>query len=120
MYLNYLKRGKPQIPLDAKYKFTAGIASHDRLQMLAYMLRFQSKRGMLIHLSGSDEVNVAELPVEGEYADEGQRPVMLEYGIGVPKADSWTEFVGGMHEQEELLKTSVTKLSDVVDSQMNE
>lgn len=120
IYPDYLKRGKPQIPLDAKYKFTAGIASHDRLQMLAYMLRFQSERGMLIHLSGNDKANVAELPVEGEYADEDQRPVMVEYGIGVPKADSWAEFVNGMHEQEKLLQTSVTKLSDVAHDQMTE
>ncbi|WP_203649305.1 5-methylcytosine restriction system specificity protein McrC [Secundilactobacillus yichangensis] len=112
IYPDYLKRGKPQIPLDAKYKFTANIASHDRLQMLAYMLRFQSKRGMLIHLADNNEANVVELPVEGEYADETERPVLVEYGIAVPRVDDWAEFVEGMRVQEKKLKDYAVGFSD--------
>ncbi|KRK97159.1 hypothetical protein FD04_GL002021 [Secundilactobacillus odoratitofui DSM 19909 = JCM 15043] len=103
IYPDYLKKGEIQVPVDAKYKFPEGIASHDRLQMMAYMLRFQSNRGVLIHLSGTDVAVSDTVQIEGQYVDDESRPQVTEYGIGVSQAGQWEQFLMDMHKQEKQL-----------------
>ena len=50
VYPDFISKGaEPRIVLDAKYKPAPNIKSDDYMQMLAYLLRFESQKAILVH-----------------------------------------------------------------------
>lgn len=97
---------------DAKYKPIDNIGNKDYLQMLAYMLRFDSKRGVFLYPESLDN-NIKTLTVNRglTYEDnvkQRDNTYVLKYGLKVPQyADSYSDFVDKIKVNEDKLKNYI-------------
>lgn len=97
---------------DAKYKPIDNIGNKDYLQMLAYMLRFDSKRGVFLYPETLDN-NIKTLTVNRglTYEDnvkQRDNTYVLKYGLKVPQyADSYSDFVDKIKVNEDKLKNYI-------------
>lgn len=97
---------------DAKYKPVDNIGNKDYLQMLAYMLRFDSKRGVFLYPETLDN-NIKTLTVNRglTYEDnvkQRDNTYVLKYGLKVPQyADSYSDFVDKIKVNEDKLKNYI-------------
>ena len=100
---------------DAKYKPIDNIGNKDYLQMLAYMLRFDSKRGVFLYPEALDN-NIKTLTVNRglTYEDnvkQRDNTYVLKYGLKVPQyADSYSDFVDKIKVNEDKLKNYIYSL----------
>lgn len=115
-----------RVIIDAKYKPNkASIHGDDYLQILAYMLRFDSKQGYFIHPVASTQqcdtiseeklslLSQAEIPPTGETASSRTDSITVhKIGLPIPQqSHSYTDFCHIMKTNEQRLVTFISGLS---------
>lgn len=95
---------------DAKYKPEKNIKSSDYSQILSYMFRFDSRLAYFLHPTKEESQKIFYL-MEGvsmEQTPKKRNDIRVEkIGMKIPRATSYSEFVGLMEESE---KSFLTKL----------
>lgn len=113
------KNLKNRLIADTKYKRIENINGRDYLQILAYMLRFESKKGMFIYpLINGNEILIFNLNSGSSFENfVGQQEgvSVQKLGFQIPtEADSYLTFEAKMHDSE-------TKLQNIIsDIELNE
>ena len=103
------KDTKARIIADAKYKPTNNIGNKDYLQLLAYMFRFDSKKGFYLYPeAGEDEERVLQRN-QGTTDESNVQPraesCVEVHGFMIPdKAENYTEFSSKMYLSESEFK----------------
>ena len=113
IYPDFMSRDYEQrVIADAKYKPMDNIGNKDYLQVLAYMLRFDSKKAF--YLYPEDEENESKiLKVNaGSTYEKNVHPrddvSVIKHGLKIPRdADDYDDFCELMHTQEELFKSGI-------------
>lgn len=91
--------------IDAKYKqLNGGLSRDDAFQMLAYLFRFKSKQGFLIHPSKFNEAHrTSNLTL---YNDDSIKLTIMPFTVPETKG-SFEEFRAAMREEENFLKKNL-------------
>lgn len=99
-----------RIIADAKYKPVDNIGNKDFLQIIAYIMRFDSKKGIFIYPE-IDDNSILNLNLNSGLTYENnvmkrEDTVIIKYGIKIPKyADSYIDFVEKIYlEEKELIE----------------
>jgi len=99
--------------MDAKYKHLEGgaVQREDYFQLLAYMFRFNSSRGMLIYpYSQSDKNQNETLELAGEREN---KVIFSVFGLEIPKYDDKTERKDFAEQMEEIESKLLDRISDL-------
>lgn len=94
-----------RIIADAKYKPFYNIGGHDYLQLLAYMLRFDSKAGIYFYPESSSNTDTRLMINEGISHEKNVKSridmSVIKHGLQIPNAaNNYIEFSKGMEKAE--------------------
>ena len=100
---------KARIIADAKYKPTNNIGNKDYLQLLAYMFRFDSKKGFYLYPEAGDVEDIVLYMNQGTTYENNVQPradiCIIKHGLKIPdKAENYTEFSSKMYLSESEFK----------------
>ena len=103
------KDTKARIIADAKYKPTNNIGNKDYLQLLAYMFRFDSKKGFYLYPEAGDVEDIVLYMNQGTTYENNVQPradiCIIKHGFKIPdKAENYTEFSSKMYLSESEFK----------------
>lgn len=107
IYPDFISRNdKERIIADAKYKPIDNIGNRDYLQLLAYMLRFDAKKGFYFY---PDSENTEDLKLQvnrGSTYENNVEPrnnlCVIKHGLKIPdKAENYNDFVSQIRISEE-------------------
>ena len=113
IYPDFISRNKEQrIIADAKYKPIENICSRDYLQVLAYMFRFDAKKGYYIYPETKDQEERTLFLNRGTsfQKDVSKREdvCVVKYGIKIPReAKSFQEFSSKMEKEEDRIRNII-------------
>lgn len=100
-----------RIIADAKYKPVENIGNHDYLQLLAYMFRFDAKRGIYFYPEASTKDEVILYLNKGstyEKVEPRDEIYIKKHGLKIPNdAENYKEFVENIQESEEDFKKQI-------------
>ena len=106
IYPDFIGNNRAQrIIADAKYKPFNNIGGHDYLQLLAYMLRFDSKRGIYFYPESSNNADMYLMLNEGVSHEKNVKTrvdiSVIKHGFHIPNdANNYIEFSKGMEKAE--------------------
>ncbi len=109
IYPDFISYKEEKIIADAKYKPIENIRNEDYLQLLAYMFRFDAKQGYYIYPENNSEQEqncILYLNQGTSYDKEIKRDdiCVTKYGMKIPTADCYDDFVFQMMQYEEEIK----------------
>ncbi len=117
IYPDFIGRNtQARIIADAKYKPSDDISGHDYSQLLAYMFRFDSKKGFYLYpYSGIEKVNRLEMlnlksgtNFEQNTTQRSEKIQVHKLGLEIPtQMDSYDAFVSEMKKNEGKLKMAL-------------
>lgn len=98
-----------RIIADAKYKPIKNINSHDYLQVLAYMYRFDAKKGYYLYPKKSDEPDEVLYMNSGSTYENNVKArdniILIKKGLKIPQeANTYQDFVEQMEKNESAFK----------------
>ncbi len=104
---------KERIIADAKYKPKGNIGNKDYLQVLAYMFRFDAKKGYFFYPETEDFEDSQLWMNKGSTYEKNVEPrediCIVKHGLKIPKhVDGYKDFVVGMHRAETEFKRALT------------
>jgi 5-methylcytosine-specific restriction endonuclease McrBC regulatory subunit McrC len=110
------KNSKNRIIADAKYKPEDNIGNKDYLQVLAYMFRFDAKRGYYLYPEVSDVEDKTLWLNRGVSFERNVIPrddiYLVKQGLKIPtNIYSYDEFASSMHKSEELFISTILGMS---------
>ncbi len=116
IYPDFISRdASGRIIADAKYKPAENIGGADYLQVLAYMFRFDAKRGFYLYPCSKDE-KPEKLSLnqgtsyENNVARRPDEITITKLGLRIPKnGTSYEDFVGKMKEAEDTFQKNIFK-----------
>ncbi|MBR5767686.1 MAG: hypothetical protein IKX86_03300, partial [Clostridia bacterium] len=100
------KNPNNRIIADAKYKPNKNIHGDDYLQLLAYLLRFDAKKGLYLYPYGENEEmkRIEEMWLNKgttfEKEERGDDICVIKYGINIPRVNDFNLFVEQMEKEE--------------------
>ncbi|MBR5273357.1 MAG: hypothetical protein IKU25_08230 [Clostridia bacterium] len=99
------KNVEERVIADAKYKPFSNIGNRDYLQLLAYMMRFESKRGMFLYPESGCEEDALLLVNRGSTHEKNVEPrtdtFIVKHGLKIPvKAKDYNDFSLRMKDAE--------------------
>lgn len=91
------KDGQNRVVADAKYKPVGNIGNHDYFQMLAYMIRFDAKRGIYFYPETGDAEDLHLLLNKGSTYENNVFPrediCLIKHGLRIPQnAENYRAF----------------------------
>ena len=109
VYPDFIRKIDPQIIVDAKYKPIFNIHKSDYSQLLAYMFRFDSKKGYYIYPLNNPEIDVKTTlflnkGTSYDIVTKREDITVIKYGIRIPFTNNYEDFVKQMIKYEEELK----------------
>ncbi len=113
IYPDFISRNaESRIIADAKYKPLSNIGSHDYLQILAYMFRFDSKRGYYLYPEHNGMGDERLRLNQGSTYEKNVLPrediCVIKHGLRIPtSASSYNDFVGEMEAAEKNFKEGI-------------
>ena len=113
IYPDFISRDKEaRIIADAKYKPTDNIGNKDYLQILAYMFRFDAKKGYYLYPEAGGMENLQLWMNKGSTYEGNVRPrddvSITKYGLKVPiGAENYESFVARMKTSESEFKKAL-------------
>ena len=117
IYPDFIGR-KPydRIIADAKYKPEKNIGNKDYLQVLAYMFRFDSKRGYYLYPKTDDSDDRVMHLNSGISYEKNVTPrediLLIKHGLKIPQnVSDYAEFLNDMFENETIFKSQLGLLS---------
>lgn len=101
---------KDRVIADAKYKPFNNIGNKDYLQLLAYMFRFNSKKGFYLYPEAGDMEDMVLYMNQGITYENNVQPCtdicIIKHGLKIPnKADNYMEFSSKMNLSESEFKS---------------
>lgn len=98
---------------DSKYKKPSSIGNKDYLQLLAYMYRFEAKKGLYLYPHNTNDSSILSM-----YLNKGvsfksnvtkREDLVLKLGLDIPtNSNSYDEFILNIHKNEKLFKERIT------------
>ncbi|MCR5303274.1 MAG: McrC family protein [Lachnospiraceae bacterium] len=115
IYPDFLgKRVENRVVADAKYKPIDNIGNKDYLQVLAYMFRFDAKRGYYLYPEATQGSSLYLKLNKGSTYEKNvsarEDISVIKHGLKIPRdCDSYSEFVNKIGENEEHFVTELLK-----------
>lgn len=116
IYPDFISRDKEnRVIADAKYKPVNNIQNKDYLQVLAYMFRFDAKKGYYIYPDSENSENLELKVNSGTSYERNVLPredvKVIKYGLFIPSdVNSYSEFVSEMKKQEKTIISDIKKM----------
>lgn len=114
IYPDFISKNKDgRVIADAKYKPMDHIGNKDYLQVLAYMLRFDAKRGLYFYPDTQHTQSYTLWVNKGSTYESNVQPrsdiCVVKHGLHIPRtAQSYVDFVQKIKESEQIFKEQVT------------
>lgn len=108
IYPDFISKNKiPRVIADAKYKPIENIGDKDYHQILAYMFRFDAKKGVFLYPEAGGNMDLNLKLNQGTSYEKNVTPrediLVVKHGLRIPdKAQNYEEFVKEMKERERM------------------